>query len=185
MTKKLETSSTSRRARSSGGKSRGAAAASGKSRGAAPASVPSAWIRFLRAHAAITARMDATLREEHGISLREYEVLLVLFEAPDRRLRRVDLAAKVLLTQSGVTRLLEPLERRGLVGRTPSPDDRRVTFATLTAQGAGVLRAAAKRHRTDIHDLFAAHYTDRELAILDRLLQRLPGGAGEGAWGDA
>jgi DNA-binding MarR family transcriptional regulator len=160
MPQKLETSSTSR------------------------PSPPRAWIRFLRAHTAITTRMDAALREAHDISLREYEVLLALSDAPDRRLRRVDLAAKVLLTQSGVTRLLEPLERRGLVGRTPSPEDRRVTFASLTEAGARLLAAAAERHLADIRTLFADLYTDRELATLDRLLQRLPGAGGEGAWAD-
>ena len=146
--------------------------------------IPRAWVRFLRAHSAITTRMDATLRERHGISLREYEVLLALGDAPDRRLRRVDLAARVLLTQSGVTRLLDPLEKRGLVARAPSPDDRRVTFAALTTAGARVLAAAARTHGDDIRRLFADHYTDRDLATLDRLLGRLPGAGGEGAWAD-
>ena len=144
--------------------------------------MPRAWIRFLRGHSAITAAMDAALREAHGISLREYEVLLALADAPQRRLRRVDLAATVLLTQSGVTRLLEPLERRGLVGRVPSPEDRRVTFATLTADGERLFRAAARHHRADIRGLFADRYSDRELATLDRLLGRLPGAGGEGTW---
>ena len=145
---------------------------------------PRAWVRFLRAHAAITSRMDAALREAHGISLREYEVLLALADAPERRLRRVDLASRVLLTQSGVTRLLEPLERRGLVGRVPSPDDRRVTFAAVTDEGARLLAAAARRHGADIRELFADRYTQDELAALDRLLERLPGAGGEGAWAD-
>ena len=128
--------------------------------------------------------MDATLRESHGISLREYEVLLALADAPEQRLRRVDLATKVLLTQSGVTRLLEPLERRGLVGRAASPDDRRVTFAALTKDGKRLLKAAAADHRADIRELFADYYSDRELATLDRLLERLPGAGGEGEWAD-
>jgi DNA-binding MarR family transcriptional regulator len=144
--------------------------------------VPRGWVRFLRAHSATTARMDATLRAAHGISLREYEILLALVQSPDRRLRRVDLAAMVLLTQSGVTRTLEPLERRGLVGREQSSEDRRVTYATLTAEGDALIRAAARTHLADIRDLFADRYSTDELNTLDALLERLPGAGGEGEW---
>jgi DNA-binding MarR family transcriptional regulator len=149
---------------------------------ASSSSVPRAWVRFLRAHAAITARMDASLRDAHDLSLREYEVLLALADAPDRRLRRVDLAAKVLLTQSGVTRLLEPLERRGLVESVRSTEDRRVTFAALTEPGRRTLAAAARTHGRDIETLFTKHFSAKEVAQLDTLLERLPGAAGEGAW---
>ena len=147
-------------------------------------SVPRAWVRFLRAHTAITSRMDASLRERHDLSLREYEVLLAIADAPDGRVRRVDLAAKVLLTQSGVTRILAPLEKRRLVEKVPSPEDRRVTFAALTAAGRRLLTAAARTHGKDIDALFTAHYTRRDLAQLDALLERLPGAGGESAWGE-
>ena len=130
MAKKLETSS------SSGGSGRGG--------------VPRAWVRFLRAHRTTTAQMDASLRAAHAITLREYEILLALAQAPERRLRRVDLAAHVLLTQSGVTRILEPLEKRGLVGREQSAQDRRVTFETLTAEGQARLSRAALTHTGNI-----------------------------------
>ena len=148
-------------------------------------SVPLAWVRFLRAHTAITRQMDEKLRERHGISLREYEVLLALHDAPDGRLRRVDLAAQALLTQSGITRILEPLEKRGLVERVPSPEDRRVAYAALTPEGRRLFRAAARTHRADIATLFTDHYSVRELRTLDSLLERLPGAAGEGAWADS
>jgi len=144
--------------------------------------VPRAWVRFLRAHAAITSQMDASLREAHGLSLREYEVLLALADDPDRRLRRVDLAAKVLLTQSGVTRLLDPLEKRGLVKSVRSTDDRRVTYATLTTAGDRLFTKAARTHGHDIETLFTTHYTRADLARLDALLERLPGAAGEANW---
>lgn len=147
--------------------------------------IPSAWVRFLRAHTTITGRMDAALRDAHAITLREYEILLALAQAPDRRLRRVDLAAAVLLTQSGVTRILEPLERRGLVGREQSAEDRRVTFATLTPDGRALVRKAARTHTADIRALFADRYTEAELTTLASLLERLPGAGGEGEWGAA
>jgi DNA-binding MarR family transcriptional regulator len=146
--------------------------------------VPRAWVRLLRAHAELTRRMDASLRAEHGLGLRGYEVLLALADAPDRRLRRVDLAARLLLTQGGVTRLLEPLEREGLVARGSSDRDRRVVYAQLTPAGRRRLRAAWRTHRKDIGELFAARFSAAELRDLDALLTRLPGGEGEGDWAD-
>jgi DNA-binding MarR family transcriptional regulator len=139
-------------------------------------------VRLLRAHAALSRRMDASLREAHGLSLREYEVLLALADAPGRRLRRVDLSAKVLLTQGGVTRLLEPLERAGLVARAVSDTDRRVAFAELTDEGRRRLKAAWRTHYRDIQALFAGRFDAGELATLDALLARLPGAEGEGDW---
>jgi DNA-binding MarR family transcriptional regulator len=145
-------------------------------------SVPRAWVRLLRAHAAVSGRMDESLREGHGLSLREYEVLLALADAPGRRLRRVDLAAKVLLTQGGVTRLLEPLERAGLVARAASDEDRRVTYAQLTDEGRRRLTAARRTHHRDIEALFSRHYDAGELGTLDALLARLPGAEGDSDW---
>ena len=144
--------------------------------------VPSAWVRLLRGHTELTRRMDAHLREVHGLSLREYEVLLALSDAPGARLRRVDLAAKVLLTQGGVTRLLESLERDGLVSRGTSAADRRVVFAELTGAGRRRLKAAGRTHRGDVDALFTARFGPGELAELDALLARLPGAEGEGDW---
>src|SRR5688572_6355845 len=126
--------------------------------------------------------MDAHLRKAHGLSLREYEVLLALSGAPGSRLRRVDLAAKVLLTQGGVTRMLESLERDGLVARGASPDDRRVVFAELTGAGRRRLTAARRTHHGDIDALFTARFDGAELTALDALLARLPGAEGEGEW---
>jgi DNA-binding MarR family transcriptional regulator len=144
--------------------------------------VPRAWVRLLRAHAELSRRMDASLRAAHGMSLREYEVLLALSDAPVGRLRRVDLAAKVLLTQGGVTRVLDPLERAGLVSRVASEQDRRVAYAELTPAGRRRLTAAGRTHRRDIEELFGGRFDAGELATLDSLLARLPGAAGESDW---
>ena len=143
--------------------------------------VPSAWIRFLLAHRELVEELDRRLRAAHGLSLREYEVLLALDSAPRRRLRRVDLAQRLVVTQSGVTRLLDGLERDGLVTRAPG-EDRRVTYAVLTDAGRRRARAAGATHRGDVDELFTRHLGARDLASLDRILARLPGGAGEGAW---
>ncbi len=147
--------------------------------------VPTAWIRFLRAHVELTERMDRRLREAHGVSLREYEVLLALHEAPGRRLRRVDLAARILLTQSGVTRMLEKLERDGLVAKAAGAEDRRVSYAVLTERGRRRFAVAAQTHRADIDALFTARLTREDLRALDRALAKLPGGEGESAWREA
>ena len=146
--------------------------------------VPTAWIRFLRVHAELTERMDSRLADEHGLSLREYEVLLALYDAPDRRLRRVDLAATIFLTQSGVTRLLEKLERDGLVAKVAGEVDRRVAYAQLTEEGRRRFVAAALTHRADIAEHFTSRLTARELAALDRTLAKLPGGASAAPWKD-
>ena len=145
-------------------------------------SVPTAWVRLLRGHTELTRRMDAHLRKAHGLSLREYEVLLALSDAPGSRLRRVDLAAKVLLTQGGVTRMLDSLERDGLVSRGASATDRRVVFAELTGTGRRRLTAARRTHHEDIDALFTARFDAAELAELDGLLARLPGAEGERDW---
>lgn len=146
--------------------------------------IPTAWIRFLRTHAELTRLMDRRLAEEHGLSLREYEVLLALRDAPERQLRRVDLAATIFLTQSGVTRLLEKLERDGLVAKVAGEADRRVAYARLTEEGRRRFVSAALTHRTDIAEHFAERLTARELATLDRTLAKLPGGESDAPWRD-
>ncbi len=138
-----------------------------------------AWIRFLRAHAALTRELSAELVAEHGLTINDYEVLLHLSRAPERRMRRVDLADSVLLTASGITRLLEGLERAGLVERVLCDSDRRVAYAQLTAAGSERLRQASRTHVAGIEALFVGRYTDEELATLSALLSRLPA-AGDG-----
>ena len=149
---------------------------------AVSSTVPTAWIRLLRVYAELTARMDRHLAAEHALSLREYEVLLALHDAEGGRLRRVDLAGQVLLTQSGVTRLLEKLERDGLVAKVPGREDRRVAYAELTEEGRRRFVVAALTHREDIARDFTARLSSRDLAALDRALAKLPGGGGEGQW---
>ena len=105
-----------------------------------------AWKRFLRAHAALTRQLSADLVAEHGLTINDYEVLLHLSRAEEQRLRRVDLAERVILTASGITRLLEGLERGGYVERDSCPSDRRVVYAKLTDAGLDKLREASRTH---------------------------------------
>ena len=110
----------------------------------------------------------------HGLTLNDYEVLLHLARATERRLRRVDLAEKLLLTPSGITRLLEGLERCGYVERVACESDARVSYAQLTEEGLDKLRTAATTHVEGIRAYFSARYSRAELEGLGGLLERLP-----------
>jgi DNA-binding MarR family transcriptional regulator len=133
-----------------------------------------AWAMLLRAHAALTRRFTSDLLERHGLTLNDYEVLLHLAYAPERRLRRVDLVERILLTASGITRLLAGLERAGYVGRATCEGDARVTYAVLTEAGHAKLREAAPTHVDGIRELFADRFSAAELETLATLLGRLP-----------
>jgi DNA-binding MarR family transcriptional regulator len=131
-----------------------------------------AFVALIRAHVATTRRLSAGLETGHGLSLSDYEVLLRLAGAPDRMMRRVDLARSVLLTPSGITRLLEGLERSGYVERVKCETDARVTYAHLTDEGHAKLREASKSHIEEIRDHFSG-FSDDELEALHALLSRL------------
>jgi DNA-binding MarR family transcriptional regulator len=133
-----------------------------------------AWVSFLRSHAAITRELSAQLQREHGLTLNDYEVLLHLSHAEGGVLRRVDLAERILLTASGITRLLDGLERCGYVEKANCSADARVTYAKLTGAGRQKLRDAAVTHLAGIDELFVARYSGSELATLAELLGRLP-----------
>ena len=132
------------------------------------------WVSFLRAHAAITRELSADLQREHGLTLNDYEVLLHLAHAEGERLRRVDLAERVVLTASGITRLLEGLERSRYVKKETCASDARVSYAKLTGAGKAKLRAAGVTHLRGIEELFVGRYSGSELATLADLLSRLP-----------
>ena len=133
-----------------------------------------AWTRFLRAHAALTRELSSRLETAHGLSLRDYDVLVQLYGAPDRRMRRIDLARTVILSPSGITRLLEGLERAGWVGKHACESDARVTWAVLTDDGARKFEEASVQHRSDVEELFSSRFTGEERDRLAELLDRLP-----------
>ena len=133
-----------------------------------------AWVGFLRSHAAITRQLNVDLLNEHGLTLNDYEVLLHLANAEDRMMRRVDLAGEVILTASGITRLLEGLERAGYVEKATCDTDARVSYAKLTDEGLEKLREASRTHLAGIEELFTSRYSDAELEVLGAFLSRLP-----------
>ncbi|HEX9380204.1 MAG TPA: MarR family transcriptional regulator [Gaiellaceae bacterium] len=119
--------------------------------------------------------MNARLVAEHGLTINGYEALLHLARAEGARMRRVDLAERLILTASGVTRLLDGLERAGLVDRAACDSDRRVTYAVLTPAGRTKLEEASESHIADVRAFFEEHFSKKELDQLAGLLGRLPG----------
>lgn len=133
-----------------------------------------AWVRFLRAHAAVTRELSARLETDHGLTLNDYDVLVQLYWAPERAMRRVDIARAVLLTASGITRLLDGLERGGWVEKKACSTDARVSYAALTEAGVEKFEAARDTHLADIEELFGSNFTEQERDTLAALLARLP-----------
>lgn len=137
-----------------------------------------AWARLLRGHATATRGLSAQLVSEHGLTLNAYEALLHLSRAEEGRLRPVDLAGQLVLTASGVTRLLDGLEEVGLVERATCASDRRVSYAVITETGRAKLEAASESHIGAVRELFEERFTEEELEQLAELLGRLPGAGG-------
>jgi DNA-binding MarR family transcriptional regulator len=134
-----------------------------------------AWVRLLRGHAALVRDLNAELLRDHGLTINDYEALLLLANADGMRLRRTDLSRSLQLTPSGVTRLLDGLEHAGFVCNATCASDGRVTYAVLTDAGGEKLAAASRSHVAAIEALFGDRYSAEEVARLAELLGRLPG----------
>jgi DNA-binding MarR family transcriptional regulator len=133
----------------------------------------SVWRTFLRAHASITRRLEHDLAAGHMLPLPSYDVLLQLAESPQRRLRMTELADRVLLSRSGLTRLVDRLAADGLVDREPCPDDARGTFTVITEAGLDRMREAAPTHLRGIEEHVTSKLSPAELDTLGRLLRKL------------
>ena len=136
---------------------------------------------LLRAHSSLTRQLSAQLTAEHDLTLSDFEVLLRLSRAPDRRMRRVDLADQVLLSASGVTRLLDGLERQGYVERAACASDRRVVYAVLTDAGLERLRSAAASHFGQVDELLRREARVGRARVADAAARPARGRATSGA----
>ncbi len=134
-----------------------------------------AWRSYLQSHASIVRMLDAELVAEHGMTTRDYEVLLYLAQADERHLPMSALAERTMLTRSGITRLVDGLVEAGWIQRVACPNDARVSYAQLTETGYEKLREAGCSHVTSIRRLFLEHFTLQEIDQLASLLRRLPG----------
>ncbi|HZZ98155.1 MAG TPA: MarR family winged helix-turn-helix transcriptional regulator [Jatrophihabitantaceae bacterium] len=145
---------------------------------AAPAPDPAdwrvaAWRSFLRAHATVIRDLERDLDNDAAMPLAWYDVLLTLAQAPERKLRMAQLADRVLLSRSGLTRLVDRLEREELVRRERSSDDARGTYTVLTSAGLRRLKAAVPAHLASVQRHWLAHFDDAELRTLAQLMARI------------
>ncbi|NDJ33094.1 MAG: MarR family transcriptional regulator, partial [Chloroflexi bacterium] len=141
-----------------------------------------AWRLFITANAPIIESIDSQLREAEQIPLNWYDVLIELYEAKGHRLRMSDLAERVLLTRSGLTRLVDTLEKQDYIVREIDPEDRRGFFAVLTDDGKQAMQKAWPTYASGINMAFAAHLSDVEAQLLidvfERMIGALAGNAG-------
>lgn len=132
-----------------------------------------AWREFLRAHACLAKRVDAELEQAHGLPMTSYEVLHHLEEATGGRMRMCDLAEQAQLSRSGLTRLVDRLERDGLLERCSCAHDARGSYACLTTSGRERLQEARGTHLAVIREQFFSHFTERELSTLADMWERI------------
>jgi DNA-binding MarR family transcriptional regulator len=137
-----------------------------------------AWRAFLYAHATVVPTLDQELAAAQGLSLNQFEVLTWLARAGRRGLRMSDLASRVVLSPSGVTRAVDQLERKGLVGRCVFEGDKRGYLATLTAEGRALLRKAANVHVLGLREHFLKHLSRTELQHMATALEAILDGEG-------
>jgi DNA-binding MarR family transcriptional regulator len=138
-----------------------------------------AWRTFLAAHAAVIDQIERGLAAEEELPLGHYDVLLALDGAPGRRLRMSELARNVVLSRSGLTRLVDRLEAAGLLQRERCDDDRRGCYAVLTETGHEALRRARPVYLRGVAEHFGRHLDDEEVRVLDESLGRILAAARE------
>lgn len=134
-----------------------------------------AWQALLHTHHDVIGKLDSELRQEHGLSLGDYDVLLRLARAPDRRLRMTELAERVLLSPSGLTRMVDRLVDEGLVRRDRFEGDARVVLARLTDRGRRTLLHAARTHLRGIREHFTGRLSSAQLRNVASALETIAG----------
>jgi DNA-binding MarR family transcriptional regulator len=130
-----------------------------------------AWRALVRAHSRVSRSLDHALTEQAGMSLRAYQVLVRLTRAPDGALRMAELANNVLLSASGMTRLVDQLASRGLVTRRKDPEDARGYFAVLTDQGRAQCERATALYQEGVEQYFAGRFADGQLQVVTEALE--------------
>jgi DNA-binding MarR family transcriptional regulator len=137
------------------------------------------WREFLEVHALVVGELEAELDAARELPLAWYDVLVSLSEAPERRLRMQDLADRVLFSRSGLTRLVDRMAAAGYVERVRCEDDRRGTFALLTAVGAACLRDASGVHLRGVAEHFDRHLSDTDVRGLHHAMRKILDGEGD------
>jgi DNA-binding MarR family transcriptional regulator len=132
-----------------------------------------AWRGMLQMHAQITQALDAQMRTEHGLSVSSYEVLMFLADAPQHRLRMAEIADQVLLSRSGLTRLVDRLVQLGYVTRCAAENDGRGAYAELTDAGLEAFQAAQRTHREGVREFYLDHLSATDTVVLGDVFTRL------------
>ena len=135
-----------------------------------------AWRGMLRVHSDMTRVLDAELTLRHGLPLTSYEVLLFLADSPDGRMRMSELADSVLLSRSGLTRLVDRLERDGLLEREQCEEDARGYFAAITDRGRTLFTEARRTHLAGVRERFLSRFSRDDLQTLGELWEKVPHG---------
>jgi DNA-binding MarR family transcriptional regulator len=131
-----------------------------------------AWRGMLQVNAQVTAALDVQMRGEHGLSVSAYEVLMFLAGAPDRRLRMSEIADRVLLSRSGLTRLVDRLVQLGFVSRCAAEVDGRGSYAELTDAGLDKFQAAQRTHREGVRTFFLGRLSVTDTVVLGDIWTR-------------
>lgn len=131
-----------------------------------------AWLALLRTHARLWDQLEAQVRRDHGLTIARYDVLAHL-EMAGGRLRLGDLAKAIVLSPSGLSKLLDRMETSGLIQREPDPNDARASLATLTPEGRSLVKKARRSHHALLEQTFGAALDDRDVADLARIMGRI------------
>jgi DNA-binding MarR family transcriptional regulator len=132
-----------------------------------------AWRAFLKAHAVVIDRIDHDLLAAERLPLSSYDVLIELYEAPEHRLRMHEVAERVVLSRSGLTRLVDRLEAEGLLTRDRSGTDRRGAYAVITDKGIAALRQTWPVYSRGIAEYFAQWVSDEEAESMEKAFERV------------
>jgi DNA-binding MarR family transcriptional regulator len=138
-----------------------------------------AWLNLVQTHSVVSSSIESRLDAAVGLSLAEHEMLIRLSQSPDRQLRMYDLASLLLLSKSGITRVVDRLERRNLVARKTSDRDRRVVLACLTDEGVDILEKARPFIAGGVDEFFSSHLSPKEIHALRSALRKVLEGNGE------
>ncbi len=139
-----------------------------------------AFARLMPAHTVLRRELEAEVLQPRGLTINDFEALMHLAAAEEGRLRRIDLAERLMLSPSGVTRLLDGLQTGGLISNVQCESDARVTWARLTEEGIRTLECVGAEHSKALGSFFGDALDEDEVARLSELLGRLPG-VGEGS----
>ena len=131
------------------------------------------WRSFLETHATVVKYLERRIQEQHGLPLSWFDVLIQLADGPECRLRMGELAESVLLTRSGITRLMDRMIEAGLVDREPCPGDRRGYYAVITQKGRDAIERVGPDHSKDAWEVFLGHVSEEEAVMMRKVFGRV------------